>query len=118
PLERTLSRRLAEQQLEGAVHERALGGPGRRRFGQTIDRGELEREPAVLERRHLRWRERAGERKSHQRRRYSGGVTGKRTRSRGNRASGSGEREGPQHRLRHRAGVLEGTEVPEPGHDL
>ena len=75
------SGRLAEQQLEGTVHERALGGPRRGRLGQPIDGGELEREPTVLERRHLRRRERAGKRKDHRLRRYSGGVTAQRTRS-------------------------------------
>src|SRR5207244_10264391 len=64
-LERALLRRLAVQQFEGAVHERALGGPRRGRLGQTIDGGELERERTVLERRRLRRRERAGELKDH-----------------------------------------------------
>src|SRR5207248_10584117 len=68
------------QQLEGTVDERALGGPRGRRLGQTIDGGELEREPTVLERRHLRRRERGGELEDHHRRRYSGGVTALRTR--------------------------------------
>ena len=56
---------LAEKELEGSVHQRALGGVRRRGLGQPVDVGELEGERAVLERRHLGGGQRRGQRKSH-----------------------------------------------------
>ena len=52
-------------QLEDAVDQRALGRIGRGRLGQPVDGGEAERQRALLERRHLRRRQRCGERKAH-----------------------------------------------------
>ena len=59
--QRALAGLAAEQELEGAVHERALGGRRRRGLGQVVDGREAEGEGAVLERRHLGGAERGGQ---------------------------------------------------------
>ena len=64
--ERATPRRLFEQQLERAVDERALRGPGRGRLGQAVDRAEPERERARLERLDLARRQAVGHREGHE----------------------------------------------------
>ena len=48
-VERALVGWAVEQELERPVHQRALGGPVRRRFGEALEVGEPERERALLE---------------------------------------------------------------------
>ena len=50
-VDRALVGRAIEQQLQRAVHQRALRGPRRGRLGQALEVGEPERERALLERR-------------------------------------------------------------------
>ena len=59
-VERALVGRAVEEQLERPVHERALGGPRRGRFGEALEVREPERERALLERRAGARRQRPG----------------------------------------------------------
>ena len=74
-VEGALVGRPVHQELERAVHERALARPRRRRLRESLEVGEPERERALLERRAGARRQRPGGREAHGSEGTRGGVT-------------------------------------------